>query len=294
MPSGGRERGVNLDPDDSAAGKPGPKESQNPRVLITGDRPEFVALITHTLRGFDCEFVADVEHARMVLSVGAVDLLLCDIKARGEAAMVLADEIVESALDTAVILLTDEDDPDFASSAFEFGAYGYLVNPPLPGHLLMTIKNALRRRELELAQREHARNLEDRGQAIIDRAPMPIYAKDPAGRYILSNATADQMAGVAPGAMIGQTDEAIMPPEFAATSAGSDRGVLADGSIYEAKEVLVVDGVPRTSRRSSSRYVTRTTRSTRSAASRPTSPGSSRPPVCAMSSSPRRRRRSKT
>lgn len=216
------------------------------RILITDDRPDFAAFVTRTLRSFDCEFASSVQQAREMLAGGTFDLLFCDIYSGDGAARALAHEVTKGSLDTAVVLFTDADDPELASSAFEFGAYGYLVKPPLPGHLLMTTMNALRRRELEIAHREHAQNLEDRAQAVIDHAPMPIYAKDASGCYVLSNAIADEMAGVEQGSMLGQTDESIMSPESAGKSLEIDRGVLADGSLYEAREVLVVDGVPRT------------------------------------------------
>lgn len=216
------------------------------RILITDDRPDFVAFVSRTLSSFDCEFASSVEHAREILAAAHFELLFCDLTSGDGAARALAHEIAESSLDTAVVLLTDEDDVELASSAFEFGAYGYLVKPPLPGHLLMTTMNALRRRELEIAHRKRSKHLEDRAQRIIDHAPMPIYAKDRSGRYVLSNATADELAGVEPGALLGETDESIMPPESFHRSTEIDRGVLADGSVYEAKEVVVVGGIPRT------------------------------------------------
>ena len=41
-----------------------------------------------------------------------------------------------------------------AAQAFDFGVHGYLVKPFWPGQLLITTMNALRRRELEIAERE--------------------------------------------------------------------------------------------------------------------------------------------
>jgi PAS domain S-box-containing protein len=238
---------VGLKAPDAITGVGASSGARLPRVLITNDRLQLRDVVDRALtKRCTCEFATDVEQAREMVSSATFDLVLCDLHAGGESARAFADEVVRGGLDTAVILLTDVDDPEHASSAFEFGAYGYLVNPPLPGHLLMTAMNALRRRELEIAHREHARHLEHRGQSIIDHAPMPIYAKDSNGSYVLSNAKADEVAGVDRGAMLGKADESIMPPEWAERSALSDHSVLTRGSIYEAKEVLVVDGIPRT------------------------------------------------
>ncbi|MBA3865579.1 MAG: HD domain-containing protein [Solirubrobacterales bacterium] len=195
---------------------------------------------------YACEFARDVAQAREMLASRAFDLILCDIGAPGESAIVLGEETAKSDSDTAVVLVTETDEPAVARRAFEFGAFGYVVKPPWPGQLLMTTMNALRRLELEVAHREHSQNQDDRSQTIIDMAPMPIYAKDASGRYVLSNAKADELACVKRGEMLGQTDESIMSADGAKQSASSDRGVLADGSIYEAKEVLSVGGVSRT------------------------------------------------
>ena len=106
--------------------------------------------------------------------------------------MDLARQTVEGDLDTAVVLLAGEDDPVEAAKVFEFGAFGYVVRP-LPGQLLITTMNALRRRELEIAHGTRGRNREDRRQAILDMVPIGIFAKDHDGRYVVANTKAETM-----------------------------------------------------------------------------------------------------
>jgi putative two-component system response regulator len=62
--------------------------------------------------------------------------------------------------DLAVVMVTGEDNPELAERAFEVGAYGYLVKPYRRGDLLITVSNAIRRRELEQQWRTHERELE--------------------------------------------------------------------------------------------------------------------------------------
>ncbi len=111
------------------------------------------------------------------------------------------------------MLVTGVDDPDVAEKTFGLGAHGYLVKPFWPGQLLITTMNALRQRELELAQKAHNRTLEERMQLLMDRAPVPIYIKDTERRYMIANRVAQEIAGLAPGELIGLTDAAIMSPE---------------------------------------------------------------------------------
>jgi PAS domain S-box-containing protein len=218
------------------------------RILITEDRPEMTDVTNLALGDhYSCEFAHGIEQAREMLAASRFDLLLCAVHPPEEsAAVAFAEEIAEAETDTAVVVVTEEDDPESAKRAFDCGVYGYVLSPPRPSQLLMTTMNALRQRELEIAHRELAQNKADRAQTMIDMAPMPIYAKDTSGRYVVSNAKADELAGVGRGKMLGQADALIMPSEWAEKAAQSDRGVLASEQVYEAKEVLMVGGVART------------------------------------------------
>ncbi len=217
-----------------------------PRILTSDDRPEMVEAIEGSLGGrYTCEFAADVPAARALLAGGGFDLLLCDLHPPVDAALALAEDIIKGSVDTAVILVAEDDDVELARRAFEIGAFGYVVKPPWPGQLLMTVMNALRRHELEVVHRRQSQNQRDQHQAIIDMAPMPIYAKDLDGLYVLANATLEGLAGVRRG-LVGLADDAFMVPDDASAAVRADRRVAADGSVYEAWEDRNVEGVQRT------------------------------------------------
>ena len=116
----------------------------------------------------------------------------------GESGLVLVEEIAREHPDTAIVLVTGVDDSEVAERAFDLGAHGYLVKPFWPGQLLITAMNALRQRELELAQEAHSKALEERLQALMDRAPVPIYIKDTERRYVLANRVAHEVVGLEP------------------------------------------------------------------------------------------------
>jgi PAS domain S-box-containing protein len=115
-----------------------------------------------------------------------------------------------------------------------------------PGQILITVLSALLRRRLEIAARAHSQNLEDRRQTIIDMAPMGIYAKDTSGHYVVANEKADELAGLAPGELMGLTDDAFLTPEQAQLGPDSDRRVLEGGAIHEREDSVVIGGVPKT------------------------------------------------
>ena len=198
---------------------------------------------------YRCEFVGTVAQAHKRLASTSFHLALCDIQMLDGSGLALAEDITEEFPETAVILVTDKDDPEVAKKAFGFsgrGVHGYLVKPFWPGQLLITAMNALRRRELENSENAHRLNLEERRQTIIDMAPMPIYVKDSEYRYVFANAEAGDLAGKEAGQLLGQTDEAIMAPEALAHTRAVDRRVLDEGTTYEAEETLGLNGVQRT------------------------------------------------
>jgi len=64
--------------------------------------------------------------------------------------------------DVAVLMATGIDDPELAQSAIDLGAYGYLVKPFKRHEVRINVANALKRRELEMENRDHRALLEQR------------------------------------------------------------------------------------------------------------------------------------
>jgi PAS domain S-box-containing protein len=220
------------------------------RILVTDDQPEMLRLVDRALGDqYRCEFAGSVTQAHKKLASTFFHLALCDIQMLDGSGLTLAEEITEEHPETAVVLITGKDDPEVARRAFGFGGHGvhgYLVKPFWPGQLLITTMNALRRRELEAFESAHRLNLEERRQTIIDMAPMPVYVKDDAYRYVFANAQADELAGQERGKLLGKTDEAIMTPEAVTHTRSVDRGILKEGTTYTAEETLGIGGVERT------------------------------------------------
>jgi diguanylate cyclase (GGDEF)-like protein/PAS domain S-box-containing protein len=225
------------------APEPAP-DSGRPRVMVTDDRPETLAVVNSALaERYLCDFAANLGEAGEALAANDYDLVLCDLDSGGAQAMDFARKTIEGDLDTAVILLGGEDDPVEAETVFEFGAFGYVVRP-LPGQLLITTMNALRRRELEIAHEKLSRNREDRRQAILDMVPIGIYAKDSSGRYVVANAKAEAM--MRRGELLGKTDDVLMPAEQAESQRQSDLRVLEGDAVLEREDTFVDDGESRT------------------------------------------------
>ncbi|RLC26553.1 MAG: HD-GYP domain-containing protein [Deltaproteobacteria bacterium] len=60
------------------------------------------------------------------------------------------------------MMVTAVDDPEIAETALEVGIYGYMIKPFNANEMIINIRNSLRRRELEIADRTYRSNLEQK------------------------------------------------------------------------------------------------------------------------------------
>ena len=131
-------------------------------ILVVDDEEQISRLLNRTLSRakYTCTLAADAAKARKCLEEQAFELVLCDVNMPGESGIDLARHIAAEYEDTAVIILTGVDDPKTADAAIEAGTYGYIIKPFNPNELMINIRNALRRRDLEIANQMYQQNLE--------------------------------------------------------------------------------------------------------------------------------------
>jgi PAS domain S-box-containing protein len=111
-----------------------------------------------------------------------------------------------------------------------------------PVRLVGTVQDVTERKRTEGALRQ----TNEQFQSIIDNSPSVIYAKDRSFRYLFANREFGRMFQVDPSAMIGGTDETIMPLDVAGRARASDRKVLEEGEIVQEEEVIWRRGGDRT------------------------------------------------
>jgi len=131
-------------------------------ILVVDDEEQVRRLLNRTLSGigYACTLAADGAEARKCLDRQPFDLALCDVNMPGESGIDLARHIASEYQDMAVIILTAMDDPKTADAAIEAGTYGYIIKPFNPNELIINIRNALRRRKLEIVNQTYRQDLE--------------------------------------------------------------------------------------------------------------------------------------
>jgi putative two-component system response regulator len=120
--------------------------------------------------GYTCEGAGDATVARSRLAEKSYELALLDVNMPGESGLDLLVSIRTEHPQTAVVMVTGEDDLKLAMTAIEHGAYGYLVKPVGAGEMLINVANALHRRAREQQSERLMRSLqeavEDRGNEL--------------------------------------------------------------------------------------------------------------------------------
>jgi putative two-component system response regulator len=132
------------------------------RILIVDDEESIRNMLLRLLKmiGYSCASASDAMEARAILSNQDFELILCDMNMPGESGMDLIKFISSAYPDTAIIMVTGQDNPELADSAMDIGAYGYVIKPFKQNQLIISISNALRRRNLEINNRLYIMDME--------------------------------------------------------------------------------------------------------------------------------------
>lgn len=136
---------------------PDPDPDPDPaRILVVEDDPQVGRVSTELLKraGFTPTLVGDALEGRRALDREEFELALCDINLPGESGLDFARDVVRQHPDTAVVMVSGLADPRTGEAALELGAYGYIVKPFSRTELVIGVRNAMRRRRLELESRE--------------------------------------------------------------------------------------------------------------------------------------------
>jgi response regulator RpfG family c-di-GMP phosphodiesterase len=209
-------------------------------ILVVDDEEPIRRTLNRTLSQIEytCTLAADGAAARKCLDAQPFDLVLCDVNMPGESGIDLARHIASAHGDTAVIILTGVDDPKTADAAIEAGTYGYIIKPFNANELIINIRNALRRRKLEITNRTYRQDLEQMVEertvklqgaleGIIQAMARTVESRDPytAGHQkrvadlavaiaIEMNIPKDQIKGIRMGGMIHDLGKISVPAEI--------------------------------------------------------------------------------
>jgi putative two-component system response regulator len=133
-----------------------------PTILLVDDDPATLKLLGRVLEstGYLCSTASSAEDARKHLGEQTFSLVITDVEMPGDSGIDLLERVAVDYPDTATLMVTGMDDTDLAKRALHMGAYGYVIKPFEANEIVINVTNALRRRSLEIENRNHRERLE--------------------------------------------------------------------------------------------------------------------------------------
>src|SRR5829696_7804852 len=127
--------------------------SAPPHVLVVDDDPTIRALVSDYLGNNELRVtaVADGRAMHSVLAEQVVDLVVLDLKLRGEDGMALARRLRDDS-EIPIVMLTGRGEEADRVMGLQLGADDYLTKPFSTRELLARIRSILRRRHAEVRQ----------------------------------------------------------------------------------------------------------------------------------------------
>ena len=137
-------------------------DQKKSKILIVDDEQPIRRLLNRILEmsGYECTTAGDAAEGRLRLQDKQFDLVMSDVKMPGESGIDFIRHVLDAYPDTAVMMVTAMDDPEYAETALAIGAYAYIIKPFKTNEVLINVTNALRRLRLEIDNRAHRENLE--------------------------------------------------------------------------------------------------------------------------------------
>ena len=137
-------------------------------VLVVDDDEGSRRLLAKVLdrNGYRCITAGSLADARARMREEDFALVLTDVDMPGGSGLDLVMELGSQENNIATVLISGLDDPKVATTALDLGAYGYIIKPFQPNEILINVASALKRRQVELENRQHRTRLE---QMVRDR-----------------------------------------------------------------------------------------------------------------------------
>ncbi len=217
---------------------------QDKKILIVEDE-WFIAQDTkgrvENLGYSVCGIAATGEDAVRQAAEMRPDLILMDIKLKGEMDGIAAAERIKAEQDIPVVYVTAFANRDLLERVKTTGPYGYILKPFKEEALHTAVEIAFYKHQMEKKVRES----EERFRAIFESTGDLVFLKDRDLRYIEANRSMENFFGMSGGNLADVTDEALFGQEAAAHIRETDTRVLA-GETVEEEDTRPVGGEKRT------------------------------------------------
>jgi diguanylate cyclase (GGDEF)-like protein/PAS domain S-box-containing protein len=195
-----------------------PSIYSTPRILVVDDEPLLRNSTQQILSipSYEIHSAGGGREAVARLSQQHYDLVLLDLFMPDYDGHQVMQFILQSDIDTSVIVVSGDTSIDAAISSLRSGAYDFLRKPYEPEELLKRVQNVLQKRRLEQQNEQIANQLQHSEtwyRYIVNNSPDLIYTLDNQGRFTFLNDRAESLLGFSKEELLGQHYSNVIHPE---------------------------------------------------------------------------------
>src|SRR5215813_4943704 len=137
-------------------------ETHKPRILIIDDEEQIRNLLIDVLgTSYQCSDAGSAEEALTALANTTFDLVISDIDMGGMSGLELVPHVHSLSPDTVVVMISGNQDIEFAIRALRVGAFDYISKPIDIRHVEAAVERAVKHSELLREKRRYKEQLED-------------------------------------------------------------------------------------------------------------------------------------
>jgi diguanylate cyclase (GGDEF)-like protein len=136
-------------------------ETQKAKILIIDDEEQIRSLLTDLLSdSYNCSDAGSAEEALAALANTSFDLVISDIDMGGMSGLELVPRVHALAPDTVVVMISGNQDIEFAIRALRVGAFDYITKPIELRHVEASVERALNHCNLLREKRRYKEQIE--------------------------------------------------------------------------------------------------------------------------------------
>jgi len=136
-------------------------ETQKPRVLIIDDEEQIRNLLIDVLgASYQCSDAGSAEEALAALAKTTFDLVISDIDMGGMSGLELVPRVHSLSPDTVVVMVSGNQDIEFAIRAMRVGAFDYITKPIDLRHVEASVERAINQSNLLKEKRRDKEQIE--------------------------------------------------------------------------------------------------------------------------------------
>src|SRR4026208_933759 len=137
-------------------------ETHKPRVLIIDDEEQIRNLLIDVLGNtYDCSDAGSAEEALAALAKATFALVISDIDMGGMSGLELVPRVHSLSPDTVVVMVSGNQDIEFAIRALRVGAFDYISKPLDLRHVEASVERALNHYNVLKEKRRYKEQLEN-------------------------------------------------------------------------------------------------------------------------------------